>query len=163
MILAKNLEDNLNSHGKVENSKEVLNLDEQLESVLNQIAFESSGQDESLKKHLQKYNPLSKPERFVMRTHEHLLHALAEIAGDRDPTESAFSKYVHYVKDNRLVENTREKNVPAILFMLNGHRNQIVHSRRMPESELKNRAISYLMGLAQVWSAVAAEPVEDFE
>ena len=163
MILAKNLEDNLNSHGKVENSKEVLNLDEQLEAVLNQIAFESSGQDESLKKHLQKYNPLSKPERFVMRTHEHLLHALAEIAGDRDPTESAFSKYVHYVKDNRLVENTREKNVPAILFMLNGHRNQIVHSRRMPESELKNRAISYLMGLAQVWSAVAAEPVEDFE
>lgn len=162
MIIARNLESSLSQENEAEIQCQESNVnDDTLELGLKHIAVESSGQDKSFKQHLDKYNPLSKPERFVMRTHEHLLRALAEIAGDTDPRESAFSRYVHHVKENDLVPNTREKNVPAILFMLNGHRNQVVHSKDMPEYELKNRAISYLMGVAQIWSEVASEPVED--
>ena len=162
MILSRHLEAAIEGEtesGNAEASSE--DIAEQLESFLKNIAYESSGQDKSFKQHMEKHYPIAKPERFVMRTHEHLLKALAEMSGDVSPRESSFSKYVHYVKENELVPNTREKNVPAILFMLNGHRNQVVHSRNMPEYELKNRAVSYLMGVAQIWREVASEPVGD--
>lgn len=164
MILARNLESSLYSDQDSEaDESHPLDLSEQLEIGLKRIAFESSGRDLSFKQHLEKYNPVSKPERFVTRTHEHLLHALAAISGDPAPSESAFSRYVNHVKDNALVRNDREKKVPAILFMLNGHRNQIIHSKEMSEAELQNRAISYLMGVAQIWSEIASEPVEGNE
>lgn len=164
MILARNLESNLNSVHDYDSDKcETLDLSEQLELGLKRIAFESSGRDLSFKQHLEKFNPVLKPERFVTRTHEHLLHALAEISGDPNPSESAFSRYVNHVKNDGLVRNDREKKVPAILFMLNGHRNQIIHSKDMQESELQNRAISYLMGVAQIWSEIASQPVEGDE
>jgi len=164
MILARNLEAALNSdYDSAVDKSGSLDLSEQLELGLKHIAFESSGRDMSFKQHLEKYNPILKPERFVARTHEHLMHALAAISGDPNPSESAFSRYVNHVKDNGLVRNDREKKVPAILFMLNGHRNQIIHSKDMPEAELQNRAISYLMGVAQIWSEIASEPVEGDE
>ena len=162
MVIAQNLEKTLSKdreHGHAQ--KEEIDQKAMLEKFLKDIAYESSGKDESLRRLLDKHWPISKPERFIMRTHEHLLHALAEMSGDPEPKESSFAKYVTYVKDNHLVSDSRDKKVPATLFMLNTHRNQVVHSKHMPEYELTSRAISYLMGVAFIWRDVASEPVED--
>jgi len=162
MIISQRLEAVLEEDAEANNNSDSVDGNtDQLECLLKSIAYESTGNDESFNQHIDKYQPIVKPERFVMRTHERLLNSLAEMSGDLNPRESSFAKYVHYVKDNELVPNTREKNVPAVLFMLNGHRNQIVHSREMSEFELKNRSISYLMGVAHIWREVASEPVGD--
>lgn len=162
MILAQRLESTIEEEsGAAENTISDKSLNDKLEEFLIDIAVASTGNDQSFILHMEKYNPLSKSEQFVMRTHERLLQSIAQMCGDSSPRESSFSDYVNQLKNCYLVEDTREKKIIATLFMLNSHRNQIVHSRNIPDQELKNRAITYLMGVAFIWCEVASEQVED--
>lgn len=131
-----------------------------LEKTLKLLAYEASGRDESFKNFFDQHNPLTKAEKFVLRTHEHLLHELAAIAGEANPTESKFASYIHAVKDGNLVPQERNHNVPSILFVLNNHRNSIIHAKGMSEFELLNRSITYLMNVALIWKDVASQPVD---
>lgn len=133
---------------------------EVVEDFLKKVAFESSGYDQSFLLHLEMYQPVAAPERFVMRTHEKLVHALAGICGESNIRESAFGRFVKKIQDEELIEDSHEKRILQTLRILNYHRNQIVHSKDMSDAELKNRALSYLMGVASVWREVASEPVE---
>ncbi len=151
-------------------SKQKLNMDvdikshsglQVLEIALKALAYEASGRDKSFFNFFESHNPLTKPEKFVMRTHEHLLYELAAIAGEANPREANFSKYIHTVKDGNLVSLEKGHNVPSILFTLNNHRNNIIHTKGMSESELINRSIIYLMNVALIWKDIASEPVGD--
>jgi len=132
-----------------------------IEKALIHLAFANTGQDQSFAVFISGLNPLTRPEKFITRSHERLLHELAEMLGDPEPTESRFASYIHRVKDANLVSIERSNNVPAILFSLNTHRNNIIHAKDMSESELLNRSITYLMNMAMIWTSVASKPVDE--
>ena len=142
-----------------ENNEHVAESDESLEQTLILIAFEASGHDESFKKHLSQHHPITKPERFITRTHHLLSDELAKIAGFSGPNHFRFSELITYLQEQELLSKDRAKNVPSTLRTLNHHRNQVAHSYQMDEQELKSRSISYLMGIALIWDEVASEPV----
>lgn len=158
MLLIDRLEASMDAD-KDSNSEVSKEIDavEQFEQLLKEIALGTSEHDASFRQHLEIYRPLKQPERFIMRTHEHLLKSLAEMSGNHSPQESAFAKYVENVKANELVP----RHIPGVLFMLNSHRNRVVHSTSMSEHELQSRAIIYLMGVSHIWREVASEPVGD--
>jgi len=141
------------------NNEHVTESDETLEQTLILIAFEASGHDESFKKHLSQHQPITKPERFITRTHHLLSDELAKIAGLSGSNNLRFSELINYLQEQELLSTDRTKNVPSTLRTLNHHRNQVAHSYQMDEQELKSRSISYLMGIALIWDEVASEPV----
>jgi hypothetical protein len=58
----------LSSHQNKDNEFEMVS-DNALELSLMMIAFEASGRDESFKLYLNQHHPITKPERFITRTH----------------------------------------------------------------------------------------------
>ena len=133
--------------------------DEPLEMALILIAFEASGRDESFKKHLSNHHPITKPERFITRTHELLHKELVKIAGETDTIHYRFHEVVSFLRSNKLLNDTAKKSIYHTLNALNSFRNTIAHPKELSDSELKSHAISYLMGIAYVWDEVASEPV----
>ena len=133
--------------------------DESLEMTLLLIAFEVSGRDDSFKLHLSKHHPITKPERFITRTHHLIGTELACIAGIPDTSRITFLERVNLLQEQNMFSSDRAKSVPQTLKSLNHHRNQVAHNINMSEYELKSRSISYLLGLASIWDEVASEPV----
>jgi hypothetical protein len=133
--------------------------DESLEMALMLIAFETSGRDESFKQHLSNHHPLTKPERFITRTHHLLGDELASIAGLSEMSRKTFLDKILILQEQNLFNSDKGKSVPQTLKSLNHHRNQVAHNSNMSEYELKSRSITYLMGLASIWDEVASEPV----
>ena len=141
-----------------DNESEVVS-DQALELSLMMIAFEASGRDESFKLYLEQHHPITKPERFITRTHHLLGTELANIGGIPDTSRTTFLDRVNFLQEHGLLSMDKAKSVPQTLKTLNHHRNQVAHNSEMSEFELKSRAITYLMGVASIWDEVASEPV----
>ena len=157
MILGQNLESSLLEEKSENSNISATEKVEQLEEELKRIAFECSGQDESLKHHLEKFNPLGKPDRFVLRTHEKLARHLSEKCGYSDPRESNFISYANASEEKGYID----KSTKNTLISLNHHRNIVAHPPdAFSEYKFQNRSIAYLMGIALIWGEVASEPLE---
>ena len=148
----------LSSHQNKDNEFEVVS-DNALELSLMMIAFEASGRDESFKLYLNQHQPITKPERFITRTHEFLQKELLKIAGLEQGSHLRFYEIVYYLRSSELLNNDKRIDVYHTLNALNSYRNVTAHPKGLSDFELRSYAISYLMSLAYIWDEVASEPV----
>lgn len=149
----------LSKSHKTESEFEVVN-DQSLELTLMMIAFEASGRDESFMLYLEPYHPITRPERFITRTHEFLQKELSKVAGLEYNSHLRFHEIVYHLRGSELLNNDKRIDVYHTLNALNAYRDVIAHPKKdLSDSELKSYAISYLMSLAYIWDEVASEPV----
>ena len=149
----------LSNHQNKDNEFEMVS-DQALELSLMMIAFEASGRDESFKLYLEQHQPITKPERFITRTHEFLQKELSKVAGLEYNSHLRFHEIVYHLRGSELLNNDKRIDVYHTLNALNAYRNVIAHPKKdLSDSELKSYAISYLMSLAYIWDEVASEPV----
>lgn len=132
-----------------------------LEKSLLLLAFAISGREPSFAKWIQSHNPLHDATRFITRSHEHIFREMAQMLGEETPDETRFAKFIHALKDQQLVPSDRTHNVPSLLHVLNNHRNSVIHSKTMSDSELKGRSIIYMLNLAMIWGDIAADAIEE--
>ena len=135
-----------------------LDPDVALESELKKMAVASTGGDPSFESFLEEYQPIIRPEQFIIGTHEHLSEVFDEILGKQEAKDLGFGGKVHQLKEKDVITDMYVIN---ILRALNHMRNQFAHSKNMAESKLRNWGVVCLMGISSIWVTIASEQIED--